>query len=161
MPTYAPTLIDRRRPGAPGELSERFCIRIGDAGLFEEDDQAVIAVGDARGGPSTGSCSAKAGFRLLRNDFALFPARNSNRNHLKGISYAWFHHLFREWVDSLCDTPVVAHQARHTLATNLLKNGADLTHVKRYLGQVSDAMAEHYVHIANTDRRLEDALNAI
>ncbi|MFE4612127.1 tyrosine-type recombinase/integrase [Streptomyces niveus] len=96
-----------------------------------------------------------------RLKIALFPARNMNRSHLKGLSYQWFHPLFRKWVDSLGDTRVVAHQARHTLATNLLKSGADLTHVKRYLGQVSPAMAEHYVHIANTDRRLEDALNAI
>ncbi|WP_331755818.1 hypothetical protein [Streptomyces sp. NBC_01643] len=45
--------------------------------------------------------------------------------------------------------------------TNLLKNGANLTHVKRYLGQVSDSMAEHYVHLANTDPKLEEALQAV
>ncbi|MCP9209440.1 tyrosine-type recombinase/integrase [Streptomyces sp. NEAU-Y11] len=96
-----------------------------------------------------------------RGVIALFPSRNSNRQHLKGVSYGWFNRQFRDWIDSLTDIHVVTHQARHTLATNLLKNGANLTHVKRYLGQVSEAMAEHYVHIANTDQRLEDALNAI
>lgn len=55
----------------------------------------------------------------------------------------------------------VPHQARHSLATNLLKAGANLTHVKRYLGQVSEKMAEHYTHLAQTDPRLTDALNAI
>lgn len=55
----------------------------------------------------------------------------------------------------------VAHRTRHTSATNLLRNGAYLTHVKRYLGQVSEKMAEHYVHLANTGPRLEDALNAV
>ncbi|MFD0226603.1 tyrosine-type recombinase/integrase [Streptomyces hirsutus] len=96
-----------------------------------------------------------------RRKIALFPARNSNRNHLKGISYGWFNTQFREWIDGLDIGRVVSHQARHTLATNLLKAGANLTHVKRYLGQVSEAMAEHYVHLANTDQKLEDALNAI
>jgi hypothetical protein len=33
--------------------------------------------------------------------------------------------------------------------------------VKRYLGQVSARMAEHYVHRASTDPALEDARNAI
>jgi site-specific recombinase XerD len=40
----------------------------------------------------------------------------------------------------------VPHQARHTLATNLLRHGATLTHIRRYLGQVSDRLAEHYVN---------------
>lgn len=96
-----------------------------------------------------------------RRKIALFPSRNSNRQHVKGVSYGWFNTQFRTWIDSLTVIHVVPHQARHTLATNLLKNGANLTQVKRYLGQVSEAMAEHYVHIANTDRQLEDALNAI
>lgn len=96
-----------------------------------------------------------------RSMIALFPARNSNRQHLKGISYGWFNNHFSDWIDSLDIGHVVTHQARHTLATNLLRNGANLTHVKRYLGQVSEAMAEHYVHLSNIDQRLEDALNAI
>jgi Phage integrase family len=54
---------------------------------------------------------------------------------------------------------VVPHQARHTLATNLLRHGASLTHIRRYLGQVSDRMAEHYVHVAHSD--LEDVLNHV
>ncbi|MET8537534.1 tyrosine-type recombinase/integrase [Streptomyces sp. NPDC005065] len=50
-------------------------------------------------------------------------------------------------MDTLDIGHYVAHQARHTRATNLLRNGANLTHVKRYLGQVSEKMAEHYVHL--------------
>ena len=53
----------------------------------------------------------------------------------------------------------VPHQARHTLATNLLRAGASLTHIRRYLGQVSDRMAEHYVHLSNSD--LEDVLQQV
>jgi hypothetical protein len=77
------------------------------------------------------------------------------------VSYSWFGSRFRDWIDTLDIAACVPHQARHSLATNLLRNGADLIHVKRYLGQVSVAMAEHYVHLANTDPQLEEALQAV
>src|SRR6266508_2669599 len=53
----------------------------------------------------------------------------------------------------------VPHQARHTLATNLWRHGATLTHIRRYLGQVSDRMAEHYVHLTSSD--LENVLQHV
>lgn len=92
---------------------------------------------------------------------ALFPRRTSNRSMLKGAGSGWFTDAFRDWVDTLDIGQWVPHQARHTLATNLLKNGANLVHVKRYLGQVSLTMAEHYVHLANTDPKLNAALQAV
>ncbi|MCY0923992.1 tyrosine-type recombinase/integrase [Streptomyces sp. H27-G5] len=96
-----------------------------------------------------------------RRRIALFPTKQANRHGLKAVSYNWFHIRFRTWVDGLDIGHWVPHQARHTLATNLLRNGANLTHIKRYLGQVSERMAEHYVHLANTDPVLEAALNAV
>ena len=96
-----------------------------------------------------------------RRDLALLPRLQSNRTGRKGVSYPWFLPLFREWVRGLDIGDYVPHQARHTLATNLLRHGANLTHIKRYLGQVSEAMAEHYVHLANTDPKLTQALQAI
>ena len=96
-----------------------------------------------------------------RAQVALFPRRAGNRDFTQPVSAAWFNVHFRAWVDRLDIGRWVPHQARHTLATSLLRNGASLTHVKRYLGQVSERMAEHYVHLANTDPVLEDALNAI
>ncbi|MFJ8853138.1 tyrosine-type recombinase/integrase [Streptomyces sp. NPDC102437] len=96
-----------------------------------------------------------------RKEIALFPRQARNRDLLKGVSYGWFGDQFRDWVETLDLAHCVPHQARHTLATNLLKNGANLTHVKRYLGQVSEEMAEHYVHLANTDPRLEEALQIV
>jgi len=42
------------------------------------------------------------------------------------------------------------------LATSLLRAGASLTHVRRYLGHVSERMAEHYIHLTQSD--LEDVL---
>ncbi|MFK0283257.1 tyrosine-type recombinase/integrase [Streptomyces sp. NPDC090499] len=96
-----------------------------------------------------------------RLELALFPRKHTNRELLKGTGYNWFLALFGDWVLTLDIGKAVPHQARHTLATNLLKAGANLTHVKRYLGQVSEAMAEHYTHIANTDPRLNDALQTV
>lgn len=57
----------------------------------------------------------------------------------------------RQWIAELDLGQVVPHQARHTLATSLLRHGATLTHIRRYLGQVSDRMAEHYVHLTQSD----------
>ncbi|MGW9613179.1 tyrosine-type recombinase/integrase [Streptomyces diastaticus] len=96
-----------------------------------------------------------------RSQIALFPRRTSNRQLLKSVSYKWFLKLFRTWLETLDVGHGVPHQARHTLATKLLKAGANLTQIKRYLGQISAVMAEHYVHIANTDSELNDALNSV
>jgi hypothetical protein len=45
------------------------------------------------------------------------------------------------------------------VATSLLRAGASRTHIRRYLGQVSEKMAEHYVHLAQSD--LEDVLQQV
>jgi integrase len=90
---------------------------------------------------------------------ALFPARYRNPDGIQSLSYQWFQKSFRQWLDQLDLGQYVAHQARHTLATNLLRHGATLTHIRRYLGHVSDRMAEHYVHLSDSD--LEDVLHQV
>lgn len=94
-----------------------------------------------------------------RAAIALFPSRVRNPNEDQSISYGFFSRTFRSWVDGLELGKAVAHQARHTLATNLLRAGASLAHIRRYLGQVSDRMAEHYTKVAHSD--LEDVLHAV
>lgn len=94
-----------------------------------------------------------------RAAMALFPTHIRNQQFDRRLSYTTFNSAFRAWVDSLDVGPAVPHQARHTLATNLLRAGATLAHIRRYLGQVSDRMAEHYAHVAHSD--LEDVLNAV
>jgi integrase len=96
-----------------------------------------------------------------RNTIALFPRKTANLTFTHAVSSAWFTRHFRAWADGLGIGACVPHQARHSLATALLRNGATLSHVKRYLGQVSERMAEHYVHLASTDPALEDALSSI
>jgi integrase len=94
-----------------------------------------------------------------RARLALFPSRVRNPNGQRAVSYKWFHSRFKHWVDQLDLGRCVPHQARHTLATNLLRHGATLPHIRRYLGQVSERMANHYVHVAHSD--LEDVLNHV
>ncbi len=94
-----------------------------------------------------------------RAALALFPRRRRNPSGAKAMSYAWFSKVFRSWIGELELGHYVAHQARHTLATSLLRHGATLTHIRRYLGHVSDRMAEHYGHLSHSD--LEDVLHYV
>jgi len=86
-----------------------------------------------------------------RTRMALFPTNIRNQDGRRPLTYNWFHRGFRHWLDDLDIGRWVPHQARHSLATNLLRHGATLTHIRRYLGQVSDRMAENYVHLSNSD----------
>ena len=94
-----------------------------------------------------------------RAAMALFPTNFRNRDCRHALSYKWFHKGFKNWIDSLDIGRQVPHQARHSLATSLLRAGASLTHIRRYLGHVSERMAERYVHLAQSD--LEDVLQQV
>ena len=57
-----------------------------------------------------------------RAAMALFPTNLRNRGRrYRRVSYQWFHRGFKAWVDELDIGRWVAHQARHTLATSLLR----------------------------------------
>ena len=86
-----------------------------------------------------------------RATLALFPTTHRNHDGTVALTYQWFHSRFRAWIEDLDLGHCVPHQARHTLATNLLRAGATLTHIRSYLGHVSDRMAEHYVHLSHSD----------
>jgi hypothetical protein len=94
-----------------------------------------------------------------RAAMALFPGRYRNPDGTAPVTYQWFHVRFKAWVDELDIGRWVPHQARHTLATSLLRHGASLTHIRRYLGHVSDRMAEHYIQLSHSD--LEDVLQQV
>ena len=81
-----------------------------------------------------------------RAAMALFPTIFRNRDCRHALSYKWFHKGFKNWIDSLDIGRQVPHQARHSLATSLLRAGASLAHIRRYLGHVSEKMAERYIN---------------
>ncbi|MGF0320521.1 tyrosine-type recombinase/integrase [Nocardia fluminea] len=91
-----------------------------------------------------------------RARLALFPTPYRNHDGSRALSTMWFRNHFNPWVESLDIGAWVPHQARHSLATSLLRAGASLAHIRAYLGHVSDRMAEHYVHLSSSD--LEDVL---
>ena len=95
-----------------------------------------------------------------RKKLALFPSGKCNANLERSISYGWFQSCFRSWVDQLAiQGPCVPHQARHTLATKLLRSGASMHHIKQYMGQISMRMAEHYAKVAVSE--IEDVLQMV
>jgi hypothetical protein len=94
-----------------------------------------------------------------RTRIALFPTRVRNPAEEESISYNYFNTQFGVWLDRLDLGGHVAHQARHTLATKLLAAGASLAHIRKYLGHVSDRMAEHYAKVSHSD--LDDLLSAV
>ncbi|WP_406515023.1 site-specific integrase [Streptomyces sp. NBC_00873] len=94
-----------------------------------------------------------------RAHLPLFPSNQRNSDSRRPLSYQWFHRGFKAWINGLDIGRWVPHQARHSLATSLLRAGASLTHIRRYLGQVSERMAERYVHLAQSD--LESVLQHV
>ncbi|QKW52664.1 tyrosine-type recombinase/integrase [Streptomyces buecherae] len=94
-----------------------------------------------------------------RKQLALFPSHVRNPMGNRAISYTFFHSCFSRWIDELDLGSCVPHQARHTLATNLLRHGAGLHHIRKYLGQVSVRMAEHYAKVASSE--IEDVLQHV
>jgi hypothetical protein len=53
----------------------------------------------------------------------LFPTHVRNLSGEAPLTYSWFHRGFRHWLGELDLGQYVPHQARHTLATNLLRAG--------------------------------------
>lgn len=96
---------------------------------------------------------------LEQRNMALFPAKVTNKSGIRPMPYGTFSPKFRLWVRSLDLGTAVPHQARHTLATRLLGAGATLTHIRDYLGHVSERMAEHYTHVVSAD--LVDVLQTV
>ena len=95
-----------------------------------------------------------------RPTLALFVTWYCNPSGTKAISLSTFNRDFRDWVDELdLGGRYVSHQARHTLATNLLRHGAGLHHIRQYLGHVSEAMTEVYAKIALSE--IEDVLQHV
>jgi integrase-like protein len=95
-----------------------------------------------------------------RPGLALFVTWWRNRDGTKAVSLSTFNRDFRAWVDELdLGGRYVSHQARHTLATNLLRHGAGLHHIRRYLGHVSETMTEVYAKIALSE--IEDVLQHV
>ncbi|WP_243727481.1 tyrosine-type recombinase/integrase [Actinocrispum wychmicini] len=118
--------------------------------LQERQRKTLVLFEDRFGRPATAQ---------ERPGLALFPSHIRNPHATRAFSYGWFNTCFGNWIDELDLGECVPHQARHTVATNLLRHGAGLHHIKKYLGQVSTRMAEHYTKVATSE--IEDVLQHV
>lgn len=110
-------------------------------------------------------------WKTHRHDLLLFPAYryfDMNRQQHYGISDKTFHHksLIRAWqkavAESGCRKKVNIHTLRHSYATHLLENGADLETVKNNLGHSNVRTTAVYTHLtAKLSRKCADAGESI
>jgi integrase len=87
-----------------------------------------------------------------KRTIALFPSRVTNPTFARSVADTSFSTAFKKWIDSdqMRLPGHTTHQARHTLATRLVKAGATMAHVKTVLGHVSERMSDSYVLIAGS-----------
>ena len=87
-----------------------------------------------------------------KRTIALFPSRVTNPTFTRSVADTSFSTAFKNWIDSdqMRLPGHTTHQARHTLATRLVKAGATMAHVKTVLGHVSERMSDSYVLIAGS-----------
>ncbi len=87
-----------------------------------------------------------------KRTIALFPSRVTNPTLARSVATTSFVTAFKNWIESdqMRLPGHTTHQARHTLATRLVKAGASMAHVKTVLGHVSERMGESYVLIAGS-----------
>lgn len=91
--------------------------------------------------------------RKLANDAHLFVNRDGQPISIHGIEYIYKKYLKKAKIVSH-STP---HYLRHTFATNLLANGADLRSVQEILGHASVATTQIYTEV--TSKRKKQVLN--
>jgi len=87
-----------------------------------------------------------------KRTIAVFPSRVTNPTFARSVATTSFNTAFKNWIDSdqMRLPGHTTHQARHTLATRLVKAGASMAHVKTVLGHVSERMSDSYVLIAGS-----------
>jgi integrase len=84
-----------------------------------------------------------------RSAMAMFPSLRSNPWFTRSVAAATFRQTFREWLNLLDLKGYTSHQARHTLATELLNNGATPQMVRQFLGQVSETALNAYARYSD------------
>lgn len=82
--------------------------------------------------------------KIISDSSALFLNASANRLSTQGIANVIAE--FRK--DAGIDRRITPHMLRHTVATLLLRNGADIRVVQEFLGHASIATTQRYTHVA-------------
>lgn len=89
-------------------------------------------------------------------DEYVFPAPNTNGPYRYGTFKKQMHLLFDKY--GISDTyHFKSHAYRHTLATELYKDGVNIQCIREYLGHASEDMTKHYIdHLPNAIDKLNE-----
>ena len=81
---------------------------------------------------------------------ALFISKKRNRLGAKGVQHLVKKYIEKSGIDKEKFSP---HKLRHTFATHLLNNGADMRTVQELLGHVNLSTTSKYTHITKAHLR--------
>lgn len=86
-------------------------------------------------------------WKVHKPEYWLFPGRFKSHISYKGVSFIF--HKYKEQAG--ITKPASVHSLRHSFATHLLENGADLHHIQLLLGHSSPTTTTVYLHVRRVD----------
>ncbi|MEE2858155.1 MAG: tyrosine-type recombinase/integrase [Candidatus Neomarinimicrobiota bacterium] len=86
---------------------------------------------------------------MYGEDLFLFPALRKNKNGIRGhISQRTIFNIVKKYMRKVSDDEKLSpHSLRHTFATHMLNNGADIIAIKDLLGHSSLSSTQVYTHL--------------
>ena len=86
--------------------------------------------------------------QMTGHNFFLFPALRNKTNIKKHISVKTVYNIVKKYLRQISnDEKLSPHSLRHTFATHMLNNGADLMAIKDLLGHSSLSSTQVYTHL--------------